>query len=511
MSVLGRLGHRLRELGRSESGMALPVALFGMIASMALASAAVITTIDVQHGSKRDNSSKSAIAAADAGANVARLRLARYATVLDSETAPCLVVGTSGLLTPSSAETVGGASWCPPVSGTVGGATYSYRVSPVGVSCGSYELCVVSTGSADGVSRRIEVTYNSDSSSGSSGSGGQEKKEEPGSTWSSGYGIDGLFGADKIQIDNGGDARVNIGTNGDVYVDNNGNVCGDIRHGVGKKVENDGTQCKGYSVTEGNVSMPSVESFMPSDIATNNSNYRLVKCTKTSPTKVPTGCQTDTYSVSSKKEPWTSTVPWNSTTRTISTANNATLTLSGGDYFVCRLLLTNNAYLIMAAGATVRIFFDTPENCGLSAGAKQIDISNNSNVSATGYQPTLGKYDLPGFYLTGSTSISTKAEFSPNGGSNEFLLYAPNTEVVIKNNATYIGIIAGKTVHLENAIIKQDTGFGIPAELNPWKPVTTPEAGQEEEEEPSAIYFEPQLYVECSGASTAGLAPNANC
>ena len=117
--------------------MALPVALFGMIASMALASAAVITTIDVQHGSKRDNSSKSAIAAADAGANVARLRLARYATVLDAETAPCLVIGTSGLLTASAAETVGGASWCPPVSGTVGGASYTYRVSPDGVACGT--------------------------------------------------------------------------------------------------------------------------------------------------------------------------------------------------------------------------------------------------------------------------------------------------------------------------------------------------------------------------------------
>ncbi len=508
MLPFGALRNSLDRLRGAESGMALPVALVAMIAAMALAGAVIMATVDLQHGSVRDNSSKSAIAAADAGANVARLRLARYATVLDAESAPCLAVGTGGLLTASTASADG---WCPAVTGTVGGATYSYRATPVGAECGGYDLCVVATGTVRGVSRRIEVTYNLDSSAGSSGGSGSEKKEEPGSTWSSGVGIDGLIGNEKIQIDNGGDARVNVGTNGDVYVENNGNVCGSIRHGVGKKVENKGTQCKGYTVTEGNVTMPPVSSFIPSDIATNNSNYRLVKCTKTSPSKVPTGCQTDSYTVSNKKEPWTSTVPWNPSTRTISTMNNATLTLSGGDYFICRLLLTNNAYLIMAAGSTVRIFFDTPENCGLSAGAKQIDISNNSNVSATGYQPTLGKYDLPGFYLMGSTSIPTTAELSPNGGSNEFILYGPNTNIVIKNNATYIGIIAGKTVHVENAIIKQDAGFSIPGELNPWKPVITPEAGSEEEEAPTAIYFEPQLYVECSGAVGVGSAPNASC
>jgi hypothetical protein len=507
MEFLAPMRHRLR----SERGMALPVALFAMISSMALAGAAVIATVDVQRGSHRDNSSKSAIAAADAGANIARQRLARYAYVLDAETAPCLSVGSTGLLTASAAETVGGSSWCPPVSGTVGGATYSYRVTPVGSTCGEYSLCVVSTGTAAGVSRRIEVTFKSESSTGSSGSTGEKKAEEPGSTWSSGVGIDGLISDGKIQIDNGGDARVNIGTNGDVYVDNTGNVCGSIRHGVGKKVENKGTQCKGYAVTEGNVTMPPVSSFMPADIATNNSNYRLVKCTKTSPTKVPTGCQTDSYSVSNKKEPWTSTIPWNPTTRTISTENNATLTLSGGDYFICKLQLTNNAYLIMAAGAQVRIFFDTPEHCGLSAGAKQIDVSNNANISSTGYQPTLGQYSLPGFYLTGSTSIPTNIELSPNGGSNEFLIYAPNSEILIKNKATYIGIIAGKTVHLENAIIKQDAGFGIPTELNPWKPASTTSTGTENEPEPTAIYFDPQSYVECSGGSTTGLAPNANC
>ncbi len=210
-------------------------------------------------------------------------------------------------------------------------------------------------------------------------------------------------------------------------------------------------------------------------------------------------------------------MPWNASTSTISTSNNKTLTLTGGDYFVCKLELSNNSHLIMGSGATVRVFFDTPENCKLSAGTKQIDVSNNANITATGYQPSLGKYELPGFYLTGSTSISTTVEWSNNSGTNELVLYAPNSQIELKNNATFYGIIAGKTVHLNNnAVVKHDSGFILPTILNPWKESTGGGGEETEEEEivetpPTAIYFAPQSYVECSGDVISGQPPNANC
>ena len=91
--------------------MALPVALFAMIGSMSLAGAAVVATTDVQIGAHRDDSSKDAIAAADAGANVARVRQTRYGFVLN-EWNPCLKLGTGGKLEKSPAETVGGQKWC---------------------------------------------------------------------------------------------------------------------------------------------------------------------------------------------------------------------------------------------------------------------------------------------------------------------------------------------------------------------------------------------------------------
>ena len=85
--------------------MALPVALFAMIAGMALASAAVVATVNVQQGSHRDSATKSAIAIADAGANIARMRIDRYAVVLADH--PCMRMGASGVLEGAAAEADG--------------------------------------------------------------------------------------------------------------------------------------------------------------------------------------------------------------------------------------------------------------------------------------------------------------------------------------------------------------------------------------------------------------------
>lgn len=490
---------RLRDLATSERGIALPVALFAMIGSMALASAAVMSTVNVQQGSKRDNSSKNAIAAADAGANIARLRMNRYAYVL-SPTTPCLTVGSGSKLEGAAKEADG---WCPVVSGTVGGAAYSYRTTPVGVACGTYNLCVVATGVAGGVSRRIEVTYNSGTPVGGEKITEFEKKGvyNPGAN-------EGVISFEDLHIENS-DVGVNVGSNGNVIVDNNGIVCGNIRHGVGKEpaLAKNAVQCSGYQKTEGNITMPPVSSFMPAGLATTNSNYRLVTCTKTKPINVPTGCQLDSYAAK-KRSP---TSPWDPGTKTLITENESTLTLSGGDYFMCKLILSNNSHLIMGAGTQVRIFFDTPENCKLSAGAKQIDISNNADVTATGYQTTPNNFEMPGFYLLGSTSIPTKIELSNKSGTNEFVLYGPNTEIIVKNNATYKGLIAGKKVLVNNnAIIRRDPRFVLSSELNPWKETET--VVEKTRTTPTALYFQPQSYFECSGgAAPSAAAPNANC
>jgi hypothetical protein len=440
--------------------MVLPTALFATLAAFGLASAAVIATVTAQRGTSRDQSSKEAIAAADAGASVAMMRLNRYANALGPG-APCL--GMSGsTLTLTSAAADG---WCPEATGTVGDSTYAYRITPQTGGA----MTIVAAGTSDGVGRRIAIALTA-------------------STVGSALELAGVIGLEDITLENNADIRVGVGTNGDVSLTNNATICGNIRHGVGKKATftNNADQCSGYAITEGNQSLPPVSSFIPTDIATNNSNYRLVKCTSTN---VPTGCESDSY-VANGNKGYTSTLPWNPTTRTISTGNNSTLTLSGGDYFVCRLELTNNSHLIMAANAHVRIFFDTPENCNLKSVAEQLILSNNTDIQATGNGT--GNSDLPGLYMMGSTTISTRANFQNNSGTtNEFVLYAPNTDIVIENDATYKGVLAGKTIKLSNnATVEQDAGF---------KP---PQIG-------GATLFSRQSYVECVGPT--GSPPNANC
>jgi hypothetical protein len=490
MTLAGRI-RRLLRAARSERGMALPTALFAMVASLGLAGVAVMSTVDVQRGSQRDSGSKSAIAAADAGANVAMMRLNRDPAELS--TAPCL----DG----AQPEANG---WCPPVSGEVGGAQYSYQVSQAaGAGCGEFDLCVVVTGTAGEVSRRVLITFNQ--APGVPGSGGdkeQEEKEKEEGGEGGGGGPEGLIGKEGILLSGNADIRVNIGTNGDVIGSGSHTVCGNIRHGVGKEVSPGVHQSCGFGETEENIDLPPVSSFMPADIATHNSNGRITKCSK----GLPAECEKDTYSGS-----WTSTSPFDPTSRRISLSGNNSLSLGGGDYWLCQLSMSGNSELIMPAGAHVRLFFDTPEHCGTTT---PVNVSGTTRIVASGYQESQGQFDMPGFFILGSPTIATSITLSGNVKNviNELVLYAPDTNITISGNATYKGVLVGKQITVSGSgVFENDDGFVLPPDLNPWhvEPEESSEETEEEAEPTAPPIFTPQFYVECSAA--AGSAPDANC
>ncbi|HEX3609101.1 MAG TPA: hypothetical protein VHU14_05455 [Solirubrobacterales bacterium] len=436
--------------------MALPVALFATIASFSLASVAVVASVDSQHGTTRDHSSKEAIAAADAGASVALMRLNRYANSLNGST-PCLGIS-GGTLAVTTAAADG---WCPEIKGTVGSSSYAYRVTPKTTGT----MSVVATGASTGVSRRIDVTFTAQ-------------------TVASILATEGLVGRESITFSGNADIRVGVGTNGSVVSSGNATICNNIRHGVGKEWQHSGnaSQCNGYSIAEGEDELPQVSTFIPPDIATSNSNYRLVTCTVTSPEPKPEGCQTDSYNGK-----WDSNTPFNPSTRSIS-LQNSVLTLSGGDYWLCSLTLSGNSHLIMAADAHVRLFFDTPEHCGTT---NQISFTGNSNVEATGYKGEVGHFDMPGIYMLGSTTTRSSINLAGNNGVNEFVIYAPNTDINISGNADYKGVLAGRTINDSgNGKISQDLGF------------EPPQIG-------GATLYSRQSYIECAGGT--GSRPNANC
>jgi hypothetical protein len=491
MAAIDRLILQIRALRKSESGIALPTALFAMIASMGLAGAAVVASVDVQRSTKRDSGSKSAISAADAGANVATMRLSSYSRVLAKS--PCIAESNGTLVESQPLASGSSAGWCPPVSGTVGRGTYTYWVSPAGSTCSStYSLCIVSIGTVDGVSRRIELTFNESTlqdpgTNPTGGSGG-------GST--TGGGFEGLIGQDRIDVNGDADIHVGMGTNGELFSNNpKAKVCGDVRVGIGKKPPASGVQCSGYGFRYGNVTLPPVTNFMPSDIATNNQNYRFTSCVK----GLPTGCQSDGLGGS-----WGKEAPFDAKGKFLN-LNSETLTVSGPNYWLCKLKMNGHSELIMRAGTKVRFFFKTPQECGMAPGDKQVEMNGGAKITATGYQSTPGNFDMPGFYLLGTGSVY----IGGNDGTNEMIIYAPSSTIELKGSATYKGLIAGKTLLVTgSAHVVADAGYKLPEELQPPPP---PTGGTSTTPVTTARLFTPQTYVECTGVPVAAQAPNSSC
>lgn len=538
---------RLRLLLSDERGIALPTALFATIASLGLASAAVMSSVDVQQGSQRDNGSKSAIGAADAGANIAMQRLNRYAAALKGEDACVNVNGTTGELE-AGGTPVGQPGWCAPIEGEVGGATYRYQVSALGSgACLESDICIVSTGSDSEVSRRIELKLD-ESGLGIGGQDPQTIQEEL--EWaerheatqkelkeieerlataqqaaSSGGGIAGLVGKEEITLSGTDDIGFGVATGGNLVTSGNVSICGDIQVGIGKKwiVSGQKKQCAGHTVTEGILSLPSVSSFIPSDIATHNSNGRLTICSK----GLPAECQKDTYNGK-----WSSTEPFDPKTRAIRLNGSKTLTVGGGDYWICSLTLSGSQELIMAAGAHVRFFFDTPEHCGTTS---QISVSGNSKIIATGYNKETGQFGMPGFYLLGGTTWTSQIAISGTSSGNEFIVYAPDSDISMSGTASK-GIIVGRRVAISGTVkLEQDQGFELPDEINPGHAASEEvkifeeEIERKEEEEKTLTKeeeewraghpaseasptFSARSYVECAGgAAPLGALPNASC
>jgi cytoskeletal protein CcmA (bactofilin family) len=434
---------RLRELLRSESGIAMPTVLTVSVIALGLGSVAAVAAITAQRGSVRDFDTKQGIAAADAGLERA---LFRQNMVPVTASQPCLVISGSALVRQAL---VAGESWCPPISGTVGNATYTYQVKPAITGNDVTSVEIVSSGTSDDITRRIEATANK--------TGGQV------------FGDFSVIGKDGIDLDSNARIDGNAGTNESVTMASNSTICGDIQYGPGGGVVDNSSRypnaCPGYGQTTGTLELPNVNQ---GDVAVNNDNGRFFT-----------------------QDVRTNPVTWNAATRTLTMDSNSSLTLGGSYYSFCRLVMRSNSQLIVAAGAQVRVYFDSPENCGQGSGTVQMDMDSNSRITATGGNPTAAA-----FLFVGSDTQTTYARFDSNttvGGTcnHEFVVYAPRTHVTMNSNSVFCGAIAGKSVDLDsNARILADartSSFVLPG----------------------ADYHEVTRYVECTGP--AGNPPDVNC
>jgi hypothetical protein len=414
----------------AEAGFAVPTVLLMLVAALTMAGVAVSSSLQGQGGIVRDQESKTALAVAESGTSQALLQYNRYGLV--SGPAPCSPVGGT---VPDAA------GWCPPVTGVpVNGGTVSYRVRPSGSTLATGEVAwtgleIVSIGTVDGTTRRIELSASS--SSGQSPFLDADVKS-----------IDG------ITLDSNSSIHSGSATNGDITIASNAYLCGPASVGVGKDIKPRSrhyanTNCTGPGTeVEGEISLPPVNQ---GSAATVNDNGRFFGQDLVSGNKADAcwnGIRASGKSGSCGA-------------RTLEVENNSSLTLGGRVYSFCKLTLQSNSSLYIAAsGAEVTtIFFDSPEACGYGPGTKQLDLRSNSRITST-----TGKAINVAMLFVGSPTIPTTINLNSNTSvdgpcEQNFVIYAPYTDVDLDSNTKFCGAMAAKSVHLDsNAHIWTSSG-----------------------------------------------------
>lgn len=445
----------------SEHGFAVPTVLMMLLAAGAIVGVGTTSAIRAQHGTSRDADVKSALPAAEAGVSLALLHYNRIPT---TPAAPCLV-SDGGQVTAQPATN----GWCPPSIGSLDGRTFTYQVRPT-----SGALEIVSTGNSDGVTRRVDVSARS--------SGGQQM-----------FSTATVLAQDWINLNSNAQVLTGIGTNGDITMSGNARICGGASVGVGRHLTavsnarwyqgytypNCLTQLDPNTVPHAPLTLPPVNQ---GDAPTNNDNTRFFSL--------------DLISGSRSLVCWNG-IKGNGTagscgSRQLSLSSNSSVTLGGDTYSLCKLSMSSNTNLFITAGANVKIYFDSPEACGLAPGTAQLSLSSNSRITATSGGPT-----NTAMYFVGSDTQATAISLSSNtqvAGDCEqnFVIYAPRTNITMNSNSIYCGALAGKTIQVNsNAKIYADD-----ASANFRLPEVAP-------------HYVVDRFVECTGAT--GSPPSAGC
>jgi hypothetical protein len=473
----------------SESGFALPATMLFIFAVLGLAGAAVLSSIASQHGTVRDQKLKTTIAAADAGSQTAIFRQNRGDSLL-STAQPCVSGGGSALT--AVAKSADG--WCPAVTGSVGGASWSYRVLPPAAIGGSVEvkqIQIVSTGTYSGVSRRIAVTAQEQTGNHLFQGGNFAAVGDLSATVEGNAIVNGLLSSTAIASNRDVTLRT---SSADLA-----QLCANVQHGTGYDLKLTtgagsvlGNQCLNppfsFTNTSGTFPMAPVDQ---GTVSSSNQNANIGG----SGLYVHVGT--------------TDTVPPDSG-RVLKLSGASVLTLQGGNYSLCRLEMSGSSTIIAPYKSRVNIFFDSPESCGLTDASDgvtdgkitQMKVTGASSIVSVGLLPLSSNLssivDPPdiGFFFLGSDDAakSTAVDIQPTAGlGDQFVVWAPRSAVTIGGNAVYYGAFAGQTLD-----IKGDAVVNFDPHASNLSAKTI------------AIYHATR-YVECTGGTSPTSSPNGAC
>lgn len=404
----------------SEAGFAVPTVMLMTVAALGMAGVAVTTSIGGQGGTVRDQNSKTALAVAESGVDQALLYFNRHGLLATSNR--CEPLGLPD------------AEWCGPVTGTsVNGGTVTYWAKPESTPLPTggvawTDLEVVGVGTFNEATRRVHVT--AASASGSEMFAKAAVKSQEG-----------------VTLDQNAEIHAGTATNGDVTVGSNAEQCGSASVGIGKELGGGGDHhseidCTGVGEAfEDEIILPPVNQ---GDAPESNDNDRLFSEDKVTGNK-NSACFSGFNG--KEKEDKSCGEPGS---RELVIGSNSAVTLGGSVYSFCKLTLDSNSSLSVAQGAEVTIYFDSPENCGYEDGTAQLELRSNSRITAVG-----GKSVNLAMLFVGSQDLSTKillnSETSVDGPCEQnFVIYAPYTDIELDSNTRFCGALAGQTVHLDS-------------------------------------------------------------
>ena len=393
---------------RGERGFVLIISLM-ILATLTIAMGAIATAaLHTSTQGTRQSSTARALAAADAGAQVALFRL----------------------------NTTGGSTGS---TGSMGnGASYTYAVSSLSSSssaCAGLWLtnssqtlnqdCITSTGTVDGVSQRVQERV----------SGYQPQ--------TSLFPVNGVFAINGFT--SAGSAitgTFDLGSNGTLGLSNNdlSTLNGTIEYLSGKlnQSQNSGQQCTGTcktAVLSSAVTVPSVAASVWTSAATTNSDLTGI-----------------TYSNGS----------YNSTTHVLSATNNsAVITFAPGTYYFCGINEGgfNSVSLATSGAGLVKIYIDSPYDSSGSCTSSQSGYSsswgtiynagNATSINSGGVSSNLQLYFYGNPSCTGS---NCPAAVSPlNGWTVNGDVFAPYSSMDPGNAFTMTGALVVNYLTAQNA------------------------------------------------------------
>jgi Tfp pilus assembly protein PilX len=409
---------RLRErtVGRlrDDSGLALIIVLFVLVIAGLVAGAVVAAAVHSNDTTSRNGKLNAAVAAADAGLDVATYRINMLAPSATNCVTNAVVAPTAGQCPQDGPESIGN------------GGTFSFWTSPVmaaGAACAGLQIdnseasiaqrCITSIGTVNGVSARVQ--------------------ERVAAFTATPLFPTALLGLSSVTISNNatiGTQQVPalVGTNGQLTVGGGTTAMTGYELGPGAPapiVGNGATTGPGgmRTAAQGPFILSPVN---PGNSATVNDNSRITNGTDPS-----------------------SNVTFNAATRVLSMGNNSSLTLGGGTYNFCNFTATNNANLTIDATVKTQIFIDSPDdpNSGCAAGTGNLSLSQNDTVTNNSADPTAVQ-----IYVYGLNNDTNVVNFYNN--TNSYIsLYAPQSNVIVSpsNNTTFDGAIAAYQVTMGNA------------------------------------------------------------